>query len=103
MKLSTIILSTLLATALPQTISAQGIFNEMLFAKDKTVDILSIDRIDRINRLRLLGKPLITYLIIVMTDGTEHCVMPKNEEDFIKCIAQRRTQKEKQALDDCND
>ena len=56
-----------------------------------------------VTRLRLLGKPLITYLIIVMTDGTEHCVMPKNEEDFIKCIAQRRTQKEKQALEDCND
>ena len=41
MKLSTIILSTLLTTALPQTISAQGIFNEMLFAKDKTVFTLN--------------------------------------------------------------
>ena len=41
MKLSTIILSTLLATALLQTISAQGIFNEMLFAKDKTVFTLN--------------------------------------------------------------
>lgn len=41
MKLSTIILSTLLATALPQAISAQGIFNEMLFAKDKTVFTLN--------------------------------------------------------------
>lgn len=41
MKLSTIILSTLLATALPKAISAQGIFNEMLFAKDKTVFTLN--------------------------------------------------------------
>ena len=41
MKLSTITLSTLLATALPQAISAQGIFNEMLFAKDKTVFTLN--------------------------------------------------------------
>ncbi len=41
MKLSTIILSTLLTTALPQAISAQGIFNEMLFAKDKTVFTLN--------------------------------------------------------------
>ena len=41
MKLSNITLSTLLATALPQTISAQGIFNEMLFAKDKTVFTLN--------------------------------------------------------------
>ena len=41
MKLSTIILSALLATALPQAISAQGIFNEMLFAKDKTVFTLN--------------------------------------------------------------
>ena len=41
MKLSTITLSTLLATALPQTISAQGIFNEMLYAKDKTVFTLN--------------------------------------------------------------
>ena len=41
MKLSAIILSTLLATALPQAISAQGIFNEMLYAKDKTVFTLN--------------------------------------------------------------
>lgn len=41
MKLSTITLSTLLTTALPQAISAQGIFNEMLFAKDKTVFTLN--------------------------------------------------------------
>ena len=41
MKLSTITLSTLLATALPQAISAQGIFNEMLYAKDKTVFTLN--------------------------------------------------------------
>ena len=41
MKLSTIILSTLLTTALPQAISAQGIFNEMLYAKDKTVFTLN--------------------------------------------------------------
>ena len=41
MKLSTIILSTLLATALPQAISTQGSFNEMLFAKDKTVFTLN--------------------------------------------------------------
>ena len=41
MILSTITLSTLLATALPQAISAQGIFNEMLFAKDKTVFTLN--------------------------------------------------------------
>ena len=41
MKLSTIILSTLLATVTPQAISAQGIFNEMLFAKDKTVFTLN--------------------------------------------------------------
>ncbi|WP_298638950.1 type I pullulanase [uncultured Prevotella sp.] len=41
MKLSTITLSTLLTTALPQAISAQDIFNEMLFAKDKTVFTLN--------------------------------------------------------------
>ena len=41
MKLSTIILSTLLATVTPQAISAQGIFNEMLYAKDKTVFTLN--------------------------------------------------------------
>ena len=41
MKLSTITLSTLLATVTPQAISAQGTFNEMLFAKDKTVFTLN--------------------------------------------------------------
>lgn len=101
--LMVVLVEKIINTHYTVTTDTKLLIHEGRFAKDKTVDILSIDRIDRINRLRILGKPLITYLIIVMTDGKEHCVMPKNEEDFIKCIAQRRTQKEKQTLDDCND
>lgn len=64
------------------------------FARDEILNISKIDRIDRINRLRMFGKPLITYLIVVMTDKQEYCVMPKNEENFIKCIAQQRKNQE---------
>lgn len=101
--LMVVLVEKIINTHYTVTTDAQLLIHEGRFAKDKTVDILSIDRIDRINRLRLFGKPLITYLIIVMTDGKEHCIMPKNEKDFIKCIAQRRIQKEEQPLDDCND
>ena len=92
--LMVVLVEKIINTHYTVTTDTKLLIHEGRFAKDKTVDILSIDRIDRINRLRLLGKPLITYIIIVMTDGTEDCVMAKNEEVCIKCIAQRRTHKE---------
>jgi len=42
---------------------------------------LNIADIRRIDKMRQGGT-----LIIVMKDGTEHAVSPKNESDFIRCI-----------------
>ena len=59
-------------------------------SKDITIDLRDIDRIDRINKLRLGGKPLQTFLVIVLKNNKEYYITPKNEEEFIKCIAKRR-------------
>ncbi|NLV51859.1 MAG: hypothetical protein GXY64_01080 [Bacteroidales bacterium] len=63
-----------------------------------TIPLNEIDRIDRINRWRIAGKPLISSLVIVRTSGQEYYISPKNEEDFIKCIIQRKqhTQEEEE-------
>lgn len=76
------------------TITSDGmlVIHEGKFSKDVVVPIENIERVDRINRYRMGGKPLLTYLVIVVNDGTEHGVMPKNEEDFIKCIKRKRLQ-----------
>lgn len=58
--------------------------------KDSVISIDEIERIDRINRLRIAGKSMQTSIVIVLHDGKEVFVNPKNEEDFIKCIAKRR-------------
>lgn len=50
-----------------------------------------ISRIDRINRLRVGGKPLQTFLVIVLQSGAEHYITPRNEEDFIQCIIKNKT------------
>ncbi len=59
--------------------------------KDIVIYIDEIDRIDRINRLRIGGKPLQTSIVVVMRNGKEIFINPKNEEDFIKCIVKRRS------------
>ncbi len=69
------------------------------FSKDKVIPLDDIERIDRISRNRIGGKPLMTYLAVVLKDHTEHYITPKNEEDFIKCIAQRR--KKTEEAEDC--
>lgn len=64
------------------------------FSKDKIIPLDDIDRIDRINRNRIGGKPMLTYLVIVLKDSTEYYINPKNEEDFIKCVIQKKKKKE---------
>ncbi len=61
-------------------------------SRPKVIPLHDIDRIDRINRLRFGGKPLITSLVIVLHSGTEYYITPRNEEDFIQCIIQRKQQ-----------
>lgn len=60
-------------------------------SKDIVISIDEIDRIDRINRMRIGGKPLQTFIVVVLRDGKEFYINPKNEEDFIRCIAKRRS------------
>jgi len=60
-------------------------------SKDIDIALEDIDRIDRINKFRIGGKPLQTFLVIVLKNSKEYYITPKNEEEFIKCIAKRRS------------
>lgn len=61
------------------------------FAKDVSISLDEIDRIDRINRWRIGGKARQTSLTVVTKDQKEYHITPQNEEDFIKCITKRRS------------
>ncbi len=85
-----IIIERIINTTYTITSGGTLVIHKGRFSKDIVVPIEKIDRIDRINRNRIAGRPLVTYLVIVLRDGTEYGVMPKNEEDFIKCITRKR-------------
>lgn len=61
------------------------------FARDHSIPLDHIDRIDRINRWRIGGKARQTSLVVVTKDQKEYHITPQNEEDFITCITKRRS------------
>lgn len=75
------------------TITTQGqlIIHRGRFAREVVIALTDIDRIDRINHLRIGSRPLHTALVVVLKDSTELYITPLNEEDFIKCIQKRRS------------
>lgn len=85
-----IIIEKIINTTYTITSDGKLVVHNGRFSKDIVVPIENIERIDRINRYRIGRKPLLTYLVIVLNDGTEHGVMPNNEEDFIKCVKRKR-------------
>ena len=64
------------------------------FSKKKNIHLDDIDRIDQIRRYRIGNKSLHTYLAIVLKNNTEYYITPRNEEDFIKCVIQKKKKKE---------
>jgi len=86
-----VIIEKMIHTTYTVTSSDLLIIHTGRFSKDKTISISDIDRIDRINRMRIGGKPLQTSLVVVTNDQKEYFITPKNEEDFIKCIAKHRS------------
>mgnify|MGYP004455041579 FL=1 len=85
------------------TITTEGtlVIHEGRFSKDVVISIGDIDRIDRINRYRIAGRPLLSYLVVVLSDGKEYGIMPKNEENFIKCITRKRENVQEDQQEDC--
>lgn len=60
--------------------------NNGKLSKRLVVPMDSIKRIERIRRIRIGKKALITYLLIVYGEDRTVAVMPKEEEAFIKQI-----------------
>ena len=60
--------------------------NNGKLSKRLVVPMDSIKRIERIRRIRIGKKALITYLLIVYGENRTVAVMPKEEEAFIKQI-----------------
>ncbi len=56
------------------------------FGRDRTVNLDSICRVERIRRLRLGHRTLMTFLVVVCNDGTELSIRPRDEEDFVETL-----------------
>ena len=61
-------------------------------ARDKSIDLQSIERIDQVCRFRIGGKSYGQYLIIVLSGGQQVAVRPKNETGFVESITKCRRQ-----------
>lgn len=54
---------------------------------EKRIEISSILRIERINRLRIGGHTLKSYIFITCANGQIETITPKNIDDFIAAIS----------------
>ena len=89
--LMVVIIERMIHTTYTVTADKRLIIHKGRFAREVIIPLHDIQRIDRINRLRIGGKPFQTSLVVVLTDKTEHHITPINEEDFITCITKRRS------------
>ena len=59
-------------------------------SKNKTLSLQNINRIDQVSRFSIGSMVFGQYLIIVMDNGEQVPVRPKNENDFVTLITKRR-------------
>lgn len=80
------------------TESGKLIIQRGRLAKEKSIVLQSIARIDQVCRFRIGGKPFGQYLIIVLGSGEQVAVRPKNETAFVEFITKRRRQIDQKAV-----
>ena len=81
------------------TESGKLIIQRGRLAKEKSIVLQSIARIDQVCRFHIGGKPFGQYLIIVLGSGEQVAVRPKNETAFVECITKRRRPIDKETAD----
>lgn len=59
-------------------------------SRDKTINLASINRIDQVNRFRTSSKVFGQYLVLVLSNGEQIALRPKNESDFVEFITKCR-------------
>ena len=81
------------------TESGKLIIQRGRLAKEKSIVLQSIARIDQVCRFHIGGKPFGQYLIIVLGSGEQVAVRPKNETAFVEFITKRRRQIDHETAD----
>ena len=85
-----VIIERMIHTTYTLTADKRLVIHKGRFCQDIVISLDEIDKLDRINRMRIGRKALQTYLVVVTKDKKEYYITPNNEEDFIKCIIQRK-------------
>lgn len=60
------------------------------FSRKQQIAITSIERIERVSGIRIMGKTLNSFLLITCSDGKQYAVTPSNEADFLKYIEKKK-------------
>ena len=60
------------------------------FSRPRVIPLKSLRRIERCRRMRIAGKSLYSYLLLVYGEEKHVAVMPVKEEEFIAEVTRRR-------------
>lgn len=60
------------------------------FSKSQKVSLSDIEKIERVSGMRIGGKSVSSCLLLTCKNGKRLQLIPRNEEDFVKCISKRR-------------
>lgn len=92
--LMVIIVERIIHTTYTVTHDNKLVIHKGRFSKDIILPLDNIDRVDRINSMRIGGKALRSTLAIVMSDKSEHYIYPRNEEEFVQYLIKRKTKQQ---------
>lgn len=90
MLLMVVIIERMIHTTYTIDKSGNLIIHKGRFSKDKIISLKDIQRIDRVNSMRIFGKSISTCLFIVCNEGRQIQVIPRLEDEFVECVRKRR-------------
>lgn len=85
-----VIIEMMIKTAYTVKTSGVLVIRRGRFSKTVQINLLDIERIERINRFRIFGHSFSRYLLIHVKGRTPVAVVPVNEDGFVACIEKCR-------------
>lgn len=84
-----VVVERIVHTAYTLTADGRLVVSHGRFSRPKVVDLRRVRRVERCRRLRVGGRSLFAYLLVVCDDEGGVAVMPVDEEGFVRELSKR--------------